>query len=137
MEPEDYNAGMEQLKTLLLDDIEKQEGVLAHYSANFVLYQKIFRRITIIYVTVALILLTGISLLIYVTTHPLPASQATLHHIEILEQTITYQQKFNQQDRADLLKEREDIAKARTQVSDMQRTLFTADSLFTIKKHGL
>lgn len=98
---------MENLRQMLLMYAESNEKVIAKFN-------KILRRLSLIFSVLALIGLTGIGFIIYAVTRPASETASTLKMIDELNKTVLLQRKFNRDDR-------EDIAKARSEYLQLRR----------------
>lgn len=111
---QEKNEIIEQLRKDLISYIKIQEEVAA-------LYKKILKRITIITVPVALLLLMGIGFTIYTITKPLPPNEFTIKNVQDWNNSILIQRKFIEMDRQDIARAREQFMEGLRRQDSIER----------------
>jgi hypothetical protein len=89
---------------MLLQQIESQERTQK-------ILKRIFRRISIIYISIAAVVIIGIMFLIYIESRPDSKASVALKEMENLNTRITMQRMYIEMDRKDLEKTREEVNK--------------------------
>lgn len=115
MPENDKEDSILHLRETLLKDIELQTQLRIQY-------QRILRRFSFIYIGLAMILLIGIGIIIFLINQPSPATAITLKNVEELQKNIEIEHKL-------VLMDRLDVARAREQVLELQRNMLKRDSL--------
>jgi hypothetical protein len=93
---------VEELKRTLLKDIELQEQLRKTYKL-------ILRRVSTIYIALAVIAISLMSSVIYLLTRPAPATEVSIKTVDDWNKIIMAQRKFIQYDREDIATAREQL----------------------------
>jgi hypothetical protein len=104
MDTDENAAAHAHLKQMLLQQIESQERTQK-------ILRRIFRRISIIYISIAAVVIIGIMFLIYITSKPESKANAALKEMEALNTRITLQRQYIEMDRKDLERTRNAVNK--------------------------
>lgn len=104
MESDENERAHAHLKQILLQQIESQERTQK-------ILKRIFRRISIIYISIAAVVIIGIMFLIYIESRPDSKAGIALKEMENLNTRITMQRQYIEMDRKDLENTRDAVNK--------------------------
>lgn len=103
-----------ELRETLLTDIKLQGELKVMQEAIFSLFNKILRRLSVIFLTMSATLILGIIYIIYIVKQPISKTEAAMRQVQEMSYNIVMQRKFIEMNRDDinlLMKLRDSISK--------------------------
>lgn len=103
-----------ELRETLLTDIKLQGELKVMQEAIFSLFNKILRRLSVIFLTMSATLILGIIYIIYIVKQPISKTEMAMKQVEEMSYNIVMQRKFIEMNRDDinlLMKLRDSISK--------------------------
>lgn len=94
------------LKEILLQQIESQEK-------GQVILKKIFRRISIIYISISAVMIIGIMFLIYIISRPESRANTAMKEVDALNTRISLQRQYIEIDRKELESQKVELLQIR------------------------
>ena len=102
MEIDENAAAHAHLKQMLLQQIESQERTQK-------ILKRIFRRISLIYISISAVIIVGIMFLIYINSRPESLAKQAIRDMNSLNTRISLQREYIEMDRKELEAQRNDL----------------------------